>query len=159
MSDAGFDHRRAARIIAMVGSHQDGEALNAVRLVDRMLRQAQMTWEDLLVPFARMELAVEAAKVLLDENLALQAEVEQLRSSRTALPDWRQVGSVMTDIQRAAHWVLDLHQQKLCWLGGFEKALVTQCATRVSSLPTGQQSIFWRIVERTAERAGMVPPQ
>jgi hypothetical protein len=43
-----LDLKKLGRVIAMVDSSRDGEALNALRLADRMLRDAGMRWEDLL---------------------------------------------------------------------------------------------------------------
>jgi len=39
---------KLAKLLGMVGSSADGEALNAARLADRMVRQAGATWFDLL---------------------------------------------------------------------------------------------------------------
>ena len=39
---------RIAQILGMGGSVHDGEALNAIRLANRLVREAQLTWPDLL---------------------------------------------------------------------------------------------------------------
>ena len=78
----------------MGGSRHDGEALNAVRLADRMIREVGLTWEDLLAPYAQLQIAVEAARVLLDENTSLQAELERQRTNGGFLVEWREVGTV-----------------------------------------------------------------
>jgi hypothetical protein len=40
---------RLARLLGMVGSDHDGEALNAARLADRMVRESGITWQDVLI--------------------------------------------------------------------------------------------------------------
>jgi hypothetical protein len=72
-----LDLKKLGRVIAMVGSSHEGEALTALRLADRMLRDAGMRWEDLLSPAHELDIATEAAVVLLAENTALRAELEQ----------------------------------------------------------------------------------
>lgn len=42
------ERRRLARLLGMVGSSHDGEALNAARLADRMVRDAGLTWHEVL---------------------------------------------------------------------------------------------------------------
>ena len=39
---------RLARLLGMVGSDHDGEALNAARLADRLVREHGVTWHDVL---------------------------------------------------------------------------------------------------------------
>ena len=80
-----FDLKKLGRVIAMVGSSHEGEALTALRLADRMLRNAEKRWEDLLSPAHELEIATEAAAVLLAENTALKAELKQLRTTGTAV--------------------------------------------------------------------------
>ena len=60
-----------ARVIAMGGSGHDGEALAALRQADRSIRDAGMTWHDVLLPGRLIE--------------ALAAEVQQLRDELTGL--------------------------------------------------------------------------
>ena len=39
---------RLAKLLGMTGSQHEGEALNAMRLANRIVREAQMTWFDVL---------------------------------------------------------------------------------------------------------------
>lgn len=41
---------RLARLLGMLGSHHDGEALNAARLADRLVRSSGLTWTEVLSP-------------------------------------------------------------------------------------------------------------
>jgi hypothetical protein len=42
------DRQRLARLLGMVGSNHDGEALNAARLADRLVRDRGARWSDVL---------------------------------------------------------------------------------------------------------------
>jgi hypothetical protein len=154
-----LDLRKLGRIIAMVGSSHEGEALTALRLVDRMLRDAGMRWEDLLSPAHELDIATEAAVVLLDENTALKAELEQLRTTGTAIATWSEVGAAIANTQRAAQWALDLHRQGRVWLSDFEVGFLSICAQWDGRLTPKQGPRFRRIMERIAVRTGMTPPE
>jgi len=152
-----LDHKKLGRIIAMVGSGQEGEALNALRLADRMLRDAGMRWEDLLSPVHELEIATEATAVLLAENTALKAELEQLRTTSTAVAMWSDVGAAVSDTQRAAQWALDLHRNGRVWLSDIEVRFLSTCTQWEGRLPPKQASIFQRVMEGIAARTGMTP--
>jgi hypothetical protein len=152
-----LDLKKLGRVIAMVGSNHEGEALTALRLADRMLRDAGMRWEDLLSPAHELEIATEAAAILLAENTALNAEVEQLRTTGTAIATWSEVGSEIADTQRAAQWALDLHRQGHVWLSDFEVRFLSRCAQWNGRLTSKQAPIFQRVIERIAVRTGMTP--
>jgi hypothetical protein len=105
-----LDLKKLARILAMAGStSHEGEALNAVRLADRLLRAAGATWDDLLVAQDQLAIAYEAASVLAAENLALRAELDQLRAAGTAVAVWQDVGAAITSSRSGAQWALALH--------------------------------------------------
>lgn len=48
------DRHRLARLLGMTGSAHDGEALNAARLADRLLKDRGVTWTDAVAPGAEM---------------------------------------------------------------------------------------------------------
>jgi hypothetical protein len=96
---------------------------------------------------------------LLDENSSLRAELEQWRSSGSAVAEWRKVGAAISSIRPIAEWVLDIHRQNLCWLSAFEVSFLRHCTTWMGPLPPDQQPVFRRLVDRVAERTGMIPPQ
>ena len=153
-----LDLKKLGRVIAMVGSNHEGEALTALRLADRMLRDAGMRWEDLLSPAHELDIATEAAVVLLAENTALRAELEQLRTTGTAIATWSEVGSEIADTQRAAQWALDLHRQGRVWLSDFEVRFLSTCTQWDGRLTPKQAPIFRHVMERIAIRIGMTPP-
>jgi hypothetical protein len=41
---------RLARLLGMIGSDHDGEALNAARMADRLVREKGLTWDDVIAP-------------------------------------------------------------------------------------------------------------
>jgi hypothetical protein len=45
---ATAERERLARLLGMVGSAHDGEALNAARLADRFVRERGLTWPDVI---------------------------------------------------------------------------------------------------------------
>jgi hypothetical protein len=48
---------RLARLLGMVGSAHDGEALNAARLADKVVRSLGLTWTEVLAPSPELVLA------------------------------------------------------------------------------------------------------
>jgi hypothetical protein len=49
---APADRERLARLLGMIGSAHDGEALNAARLADRLIRDRELTWFDVVTSAA-----------------------------------------------------------------------------------------------------------
>jgi hypothetical protein len=154
-----LDLTKLARILGVAGSSShEGEALNAVRLADRMLRAAGATWDDLLAAQDQLAVAYEAAAVLNAENLALKAELDQLRTTGTAVGIWQDVGSAITSSRSAAQWALGLHQTGAVWLSAFEVDLLNTCTTWAGRLTPRQQPVFQRIMDRIVNRTGLTPP-
>ena len=141
----------------MVGSSHDGEALTALRLADRMLRDTGIRWEDLLAPARKLEIATEAAALLLAENNALRAEVEQLRTTGTAIAMWSEVGTALADTQRVAQWALDLHAHGRVWLSDFEVRFLNTCAQWGGRLTPRQAPILQRLIDGIVARTGVTP--
>lgn len=53
------DRKRLAQLLGMVGSTQDGEALNAARLAHRMVQRLNLSWADVLDPPPPVSTAVD----------------------------------------------------------------------------------------------------
>jgi hypothetical protein len=147
--------KKLSRVIAMIGSSYEGEALTALRLADRMLRDAGMRWEDLLSPAHELEVATEAAAVLLAENTALKAELERLQTTVTAT--WSEVAAEV-GTQSAAQWALDLHSHGRVWLSDFEIGFLRTCTQWDGRLTSKRAPIFQCVMDRIAARTGMTPP-
>jgi hypothetical protein len=47
-----MDLDRLAKLLGMIGSNADGEALTAARMADKLVRDAGMTWFDVICPSA-----------------------------------------------------------------------------------------------------------
>jgi hypothetical protein len=50
MTAPTINRERLARILGMMGSDHDGEALAAARLAERLRREADATWSEIIVP-------------------------------------------------------------------------------------------------------------
>jgi hypothetical protein len=154
-----LDLAKFTLIVGMLGSDREGERSNAVTLGGRMLAAAGMRWEDFIEAYRRAELATEAAALLLAENTSLKAELDQLRSTGTAVALWNDVGAQVSDTRVAAEWALDLHRCGVVWLApDFEVAFLRRCATWTGRLTPKMQPIFQRIMDRIVERTGLTPP-
>jgi hypothetical protein len=152
-----LDVEKLARVLGMVGSDHDGEALNALRLADRMLRETGMGWGDLIAPFEQLRIATEATAVLLAENTALRNQIEGQQSHGGAVALWRDVGVADTDINAGARWALRVHQEGKVWLSGFEVDFLVMCRRWSGRLTAKQARIFESIVIRVIDRSGETP--
>src|SRR6516165_6110804 len=111
-----MDRGRLARLLGMLGSLHDGEVVNAGRLAVRMLKQAGITWQQLLAPTVNghnESVVIDAARALLAENDQLKDEVEDLRDQlRRARQrplqtpnSWSKPHSTADKIEQALSWV------------------------------------------------------
>ena len=50
MSQTALDRARLARVLGMLGSAHDGEALAAARQAERLRADAGLTWADIVIP-------------------------------------------------------------------------------------------------------------
>ena len=80
-----MDRSRLAQVLGMMGSAHDGEALNAAMVAVRMLKEAGLTWPQVL-DGGQERVAVEATRVLLAENEQLQLENRELQEELARLP-------------------------------------------------------------------------
>jgi hypothetical protein len=155
----GFDLARFAHIVALVGSDKDGEALNAGRIADRLLKAAGMQWADFITAYRRAEIATEAAAQLLSENEQLRAENDRLRTTSTAVALWHDIGAQVSDTRKAAAWALALHQQGKVWLSpDCEVQFLRTCMAWSGRLTPKMQSSFQQIMDRIVTRTGLTPP-
>jgi hypothetical protein len=134
-----LDRGRLARILGMCGSDHAGERAAAAQQADKLIRSAGMTWLDLLAPLYELRIAVQAARQLLDENAALQAELDQYRSAVPATrdSDWYEMG----DHRAQARWVLDLADRNLLRLNDFERGFLGTVSRWRGDLIDRQQPI------------------
>jgi hypothetical protein len=159
-----LDLDRVTRFLAVAGTTEhEGEAVNAIRMVDRMLRAAGMRWPDLTDGHHRAEVATEAARVQLAENDELRAENERLRAEKSrgdAVAIWQDVGAQISSTRSAAQWALDLHRDGIVWLSpDFEVPFLTRCTTWTGRFSLKMQPIFQRIMDHVVELSGLVPPR
>jgi len=156
---AVLDLTKLARILGVAGSSsQEGEALNALRLADRMIREAGMVWADFIDAAAERDLAKDTAVELQAEVMRLQAEIDSLRRSGNAIEVWQDVGATITDMRQAAMWALDLHRQERVWLSAKEADFLNTCAGWIGQLRPRQQPWFSDLMTRITARTGLQPP-
>jgi hypothetical protein len=163
-----MDRERLAMILGMLGSAHDGEVVNAARLAGRMLKEAGLTWPQVL---DGERIATEAARVLLQENEELRARIAELsdRISDIAGSDvWmlkrenaelkdRLAELSGTPEQRREQ--LDLARRYVRHLDSFERDFLDTVAGWRGQLTPRQQPIWSRIVakvERLRDRGA--PP-
>jgi hypothetical protein len=153
-----LDLQKLARIISMVGSSYDNEALNALRLADTMLRAAGMRWPDLLKPAEELAIVVEAAQVLVQENEELKAELARRRGAAAVAlghaDDWYPGVAA----QEKARWCLELHASGALSLKPWEQDFLNSIAEWKGRLTKRQEPVFERLLHRVAERVGRSPP-
>jgi hypothetical protein len=95
----------------MLGSNHDGEVVNAGRLAVRLIKEAGLTWPEIL-EYDMTGVAAQAAKQLLEENDRLRTdnaemlgEIRQLRAQSLFVPDsWSEPQSVSERIEQAIAW-------------------------------------------------------
>ena len=80
-ADTGLNLKKLARVMSRVASPYDPEALTAARLADRMVRDANMSWDDFFDSAHQKDIAVEAAVVLQAELNELRARVAEYERS------------------------------------------------------------------------------
>jgi hypothetical protein len=151
-----LDRGRLAKLLGMAGSAFEAEALAAVRKAYELIRAAGLSWADLLAPYDELQVAITAARQLLDENAALQSELAQYRDiiSVQRDDDWHSVGNHRDQ----ARWALDLADRGLLRLNQFERSFLVT-VTRWRGALTGKQQPIWAdMLPEIARRSGRVPP-
>jgi hypothetical protein len=153
-----LDLARIAKLLGVAGgSHHDGEAVNAIRVVDRMLREAGMRWPDLTNGHQQAEIATEAAAILLRDLTSAQRRIAELEAERgtTPLPVvWNDVG----DPCKQAQWCLDEHAARRLYLNEFEFKFLGAVAGWYGALTENQQPVFERIMAAVTKRSRRRPP-
>lgn len=120
-----LDFDRLAKVLGMVGSAHEGEALNALRQADMMLRSAGLTWLGLcgaLQEIGRLTAEVER----------LQAELKRIADDDTWQPPHVAIARRLKDDIR-----LDLSD--------WERDFLNSIAERFEPLTLKQQAVFDRI--------------
>jgi hypothetical protein len=153
-----LDLELVARMLAVAGSTaHEGEAINAIRLVDRLLRAAGMRFPDLVASFKETAVAVEAAQVLAREVEELRAELERRRGAAAVAlghaDDWYPGAAA----QQKAQWCLDLHATGELWLNTWEHNFLASITEWKGQLSKRQEPVFERLLQRVAERVGRSP--
>jgi hypothetical protein len=143
----GVDRTRLAQLLGMLGSDFDGEVINAGRLAVRMVKEAGITWPQVL-DGERERVAVEAARVLLTENEQLQFRNRELqeelaRLRRPPLPQtWTLPCTPGEQTAQAIEWTAILTD--------WERSFITDMSERWRPPTEKQQAILDRISSKIA---------
>lgn len=120
MAISPTDRSKLAALLGMMGSDHDGEALNAARFAAKMVRNLNMTWEELLSPATQ------------------QIVVHPFYYHRPE-PALRRPWQVMAAKILASHEFL---------LSEWETTFLTSISHRTSPLTSKQQASFDRILSK-----------
>jgi hypothetical protein len=164
-----FDRAKFAKLIAMVDSTFDAEALSALRLAAALLKAAGMTFGQVINAegtdaINKARIANEAAEILAAQLSEAQAEIDRLRraenSRGTAVAIWQNVSAKISNNRATAQWALDLYDRSLVWLSSNERDLLTKIATGrwVGQLTGPMQRFFRSTIDRIVQKTGLVPP-
>jgi hypothetical protein len=133
-------------ILGMLGSDHAGERDNAARLADHMVKEAGLTWPQVLDEQERV--ATEAARGLLAENEQLElknreSHEELARLRRPSLPQtWVLPQTPSEQTAQAIEWT--------AVLTGWERSFVTDMSERWRPPTEKQQAILDRISTKIA---------
>jgi hypothetical protein len=136
---ATLDRARLAAVLGMCGSDFEGEALNAARLADRLVREAGLTWEAIV---AADPVLLKAANQLLIENEELRAELDRLRKEVRPRPPqpWGGADGWQDGVQALLLW----HEHLSQWDRDFLNSLLLRCRR----LSPKQYAVLARIGDR-----------
>ena len=160
----GEDLKRLARLADIVASSQyEGEVENALRALGRELREIRalrdITMGDLVGAARERDLATANAVELQREVMALQAEIDHLRSNGNAVALWSDVAEAGADFRATACWALDLQRQGLTYLSLTEIDFLGNCVNwRGRRLTAPMQSWLRDLTDKIVRRTGQAPP-
>jgi hypothetical protein len=165
-----IDLERIAKLLGIVGSSvHEGEAVNAIRLVDREIKKAGLGWVDLINPSRELAaadgadasralaIADEANAALLAENLALREALDSIRS-REGGGQWADVASGGGNVNAVAQWALDLHRSHALALTEREIDLLNRCRRWRGRLTPRMSDWFEDLVAKVSARSEQYPP-
>jgi hypothetical protein len=145
---------RLAKVLGMTGSAHDGEALAAARKANALMVAAGMTWDEILRPPDDLRIAVDTARILLNENEELRNEIEQLRRGARDRDDWRSV----RDHCAQARWCLGLHADGEICLNDFDQEFLSAVSRWSGELPKNHEATLSKVVADVRRHTGQVPP-
>jgi hypothetical protein len=153
-----LDLDRVGKLLGVAGTTaHDGEAVNAIRPVDRLLREAGLRWPDLTDGYHQGEIATKAGTVLHAELTEAHAQLAAIDNRRR---DWRRVqyAQVRSSHQVTAEWCLDQYGEDEVHLNSFERDFLTTVANWYGALTRRQRPVFIKNIHSVIRRSGRQPP-
>ena len=149
-----LDRDKLIRVVGMTGSEHDGECLAAARRANALLTEAETTWAEVLA--GEDPIAVEACRQLLADLEAAHTRIAELER---ASPEWRPVERAeIGNHNRTSKWLIELNQRGEVWFSEKEREFINSCRRWIGTLRPKMREWLQEIVNRTAQRYGLVPP-
>jgi hypothetical protein len=138
---------RLVKLLGQAGSSYDGEAVTALRLAQKLLREQRLTWRELFdgLPASRGDAALQQMKQRVE---ILERENARLRGGQPQ-PE---------NHQKVAQWILGLAAARSVFLAPFEHDFLETVQDWTGSLTEKQRPIFVRIVAKAVRCTGHEPP-
>jgi hypothetical protein len=155
----------ATLLAMMLTSAMDGEVLAARRQLQKVLKAAGLSGNDIAQAVEQRGKLLAAAKELKAERDQALGEVERLKrlqqangaDSSFAQQLWQPAGMPATVDNRHAQWLLDLDAQGRIYLSQKENDFVTSCVTR-RRLTEPMRESLQDLVRKAIARTGEAPP-
>jgi hypothetical protein len=156
MDGGGFDREMLIKLLGLMGSAYDAEALLAARKANDLVRCGGMTWIEVLQPHDELQVAIAAAQQLRSENERLKAEIKRIAAGADGASDWQPVsnGIIATGTaHQQARWALQLWAAKRVNLSDLEHQVLEKVGSGDGKLSTRDKLVFDRLITRVGERA------
>jgi Protein of unknown function (DUF2786) len=159
MDDAA--RQRLIQLLGMTGSAFDGEAVTALRLAQKLMREHRVTWEEMTVAAGnlqhQLDIATDACRQLQIENEELRANLA--RAARAAVNGAAgPAAALLGDHAKQAQWLLGLHAEGEIRLSRFEHDFCESISGWAGDLTPKQKPIFTRILGNVCRGTGKTPP-
>jgi hypothetical protein len=98
------DRDRLIKLLGMLGSHFDGEVVNAARLIHKLVRNRQLEWNDLIVQIGGFRQRPKQRDLFAEEDTydSRMEQIERCRQHATLLSAWERdfIDSIAESIQQ-----------------------------------------------------------
>jgi hypothetical protein len=159
--------KRLAQLLAMGSSAHVGERANALGLADKLVRQHQLTWEEILHDGGlhsdlvqqleyRLDIATDACKQLQIENERLRHDLA--RAAKAAANGAGPGAVLLRDHARQAQWIIELHEAGDIQLRRRDREFCATVSHWHGDLTDKQRPWFVSLLDRVCRTTGRMPP-